>query len=191
MIFDFRCFVKGNILKNSIFLFFILFLSSCATSRGVHEALEGNLKELPPDTVKKIDLLQHDLVVLDKSTDPAEARRLAETGVVYSLYLADEYRLVKQPHLHNILVNLGIKKRGLCFQWAEDLMKEFKTLDLKTFNLYEAVADKGKKFREHNTIVVTAKGKDFFEGIILDPWRDSGDLYWISVKEDKYHWEKR
>jgi hypothetical protein len=39
--------------------------------------------------------------------------------------------------------------------------------------------------------VVTAKGKDFFEGIVLDPWRDSGRLYWISVKEDKYHWEKR
>jgi hypothetical protein len=187
-------FLKGNKAGNpftNIFFLLLLFLSSCATSHtGINEALKGNLKELPRDTVKKIDLLQHDLIVLDKSTDPGEARRLAETSVVYSLFLADEYRVIKQPHLHNILVNLGLKKRGLCFQWAEDLMKQFKTLDLKTFNLYEAVAHKGKKFREHNTIVVTAKGKDFFEGIVLDPWRYSGELYWASVKADKYPWEK-
>ncbi|MBN1907966.1 MAG: hypothetical protein JW927_23010 [Deltaproteobacteria bacterium] len=158
---------------------------------GINDALKGNLKGLPQETLNRIESLQHDLTALGNNTNPAEARRLAETGILYSLYLAYEYRIIKQPHFHNILVNIGLKDRGLCFQWAEDLMKQFKTLNLKTFNLYEAVADKGKKFREHNTIVVTAKGKDFFEGIVLDPWRDSGDLYWISVKEDKYHWEKR
>jgi hypothetical protein len=186
---------KGNIVKNSfIYIFFFLlflFLNSCATSHlGVNEALKGNLRGLPKETLKKIDSLQHDLTALSNNTDPAEARKLAETGIVYSLHLADEYQLVKEPHLHNILVNMGLKNRGLCFQWAEDLMKQFKTLDLKTFSFHEAVAYKGKRFHEHNTVVVTARGKDFFDGIVLDPWRDSGDLYWIHVKADKYPWKK-
>ena len=149
-------FFKGNIVKNSfinIFFFLLfLFLNSCATSHlGVNEALKGNFHGLPQETFKKIDSLEHDLVALDSTTDPAEARKLAETGIVYSLYLADEYRLFGQPHIHNILVNIGLKERGLCFQWAEDLMKQFKTLDLKTFTLHEGVAHKGEKFREHNS----------------------------------------
>lgn len=189
-------FFKENIVKNSfIYIFFFLlflFLNSCATSHlGVNEALKGNFNGLPQETFKKIDSLKHDLAALDITTDPAEARKLAETGIVYSLYLADEYRLFGQPHIHNILVNIGLKDRGLCFQWAEDLMKQFKTLNLKTFSLHEAVAYKGQKFHEHNTVVVTAKGKDFYEGIVFDPWRDSGDLYWAPVKRDKYPWIKR
>lgn len=177
--------------KNFIVLLFIIFLCSCATAhRDIPKTLEGNLQELPPETLKRIDSLQHDLEALGGEIDHSEARKLAETGIVYSLILADEYRLFGQPHIHNILVNMGLKKRGLCFQWAEDLMKQFKTLDLKTFSLHDAVAYKGQKFHEHNTVVVTAKGKDFFEGIVFDPWRNSGDLYWARVKADKYPWEK-
>lgn len=187
-------FVKGNRLKNLftyIFFLFFLLICSCATSHmGINEALKGNLNNIPQETLKKIDSLQYDLTALGSNTDPAEARRIAETGILYSLYLADEYRVIKQPHFHNILVNIGLKERGLCFQWAEDLMKQLKALDLKTFCLYEAVAYKGKRFREHNTIVVTAKGKNFFEGIVLDPWRHSGNLYWSSVNADKYPWEQ-
>jgi hypothetical protein len=192
MIYNFKQMDISIIFRNIMALLFVFLLCSCATShRGIPRILEGDLQGLPPETLKKIKTLQHDLAALGSKTDPAEAKLLAETGILYSLILANEYRLFGHPHIHNILVNIGLKERGLCFEWAEDLLKQFKTLDLKTFNLHEAVADKGKKFREHNTIVVTAKGKDFFEGIVLDPWRDSGRLYWISVKEDKYHWEKR
>lgn len=192
MIYNFKRLDICIISRNIIVLLFIILLCSCATShRDTSRIAEGNLQGIAPETLKKIYSLQHDLAALDSKTDPAEAKRLAETGILYSLILADEYRLFGQPHIHNILINIGLKERGLCFEWAEDLLKQFKTLDLKTFNLHEAVAHKGKKFREHNTIVVTAKGKDFFEGIVLDPWRHSGDLYWVRVKEDKYPWEKR
>jgi hypothetical protein len=185
-------FYRNILFKNIIFLLFFILLCSCATShRDIPKTVQGNLQGLAPETLEKIKSLEHDLAALDRKTDPAEARKLAETGIVYSLILANKYRLFRQPHIHNILVNIGLKERGLCYEWAEDLMQQFKTLDLKTFSLHEAVAHKGKKFREHNTIVVTAKGKDFFEGIVLDPWRNSGDLYWINVKEDKYSWEKR
>jgi hypothetical protein len=181
-----------KIFKKIFIFLLLLFLSSCATSHtGIQKALIGNLQGLPPETLNKIETLEHDLKGLGSNTDPAEARKLAETGIVYSLFLADEYRLFGQPHIHNILVNIGLKERGLCFQWAEDLMKQFKTFNLKTFSLHEAVAYKGQKFHEHNTVVVTAKGKDFYEGIVFDPWRDSGDLFWVPVKADKYPWKKR
>jgi hypothetical protein len=44
----------------------------------------------------------------------------------------------------------------------------------------------GDKLNEHNVIVVTGK-KDynFYNGIILDAWRNSGDLFFCRVKDDK------
>jgi hypothetical protein len=45
---------------------------------------------------------------------------------------------------------------------------------------------------EHNTAVVVAKGKPWHTGIILDPWRNSGNLYYSYVKDDKkYIWTQR
>jgi hypothetical protein len=28
----------------------------------------------------------------------------------------------------------------------------------------------------------------FNEGLVLDPWRNSGDLYWTKVGQDSYPW---
>jgi hypothetical protein len=42
---------------------------------------------------------------------------------------------------------------------------------------------------EHNAVVVTAKGQPFSEGIVLDAWRDSSDLFFTKVEEDReYFW---
>jgi len=52
-----------------------------------------------------------------------------------------------------------------------------------------AVAFRHNYWREHNTLVVAAKGHGVKDGIILDPWRHSGNLYWTRATEDpKYHW---
>ena len=42
--------------------------------------------------------------------------------------------------------------------------------------------------REHSSVVLTAPGQPFDEGIVLDAWRHSGRLYWGAVKTDKYPW---
>ncbi|HOC52079.1 MAG TPA: hypothetical protein PKI07_13410, partial [Verrucomicrobiota bacterium] len=42
--------------------------------------------------------------------------------------------------------------------------------------------------REHSSVVLTAPGQPFEQGIVLDAWRRSGRLYWSGVKEDKYPW---
>ena len=91
--------------------------------------------------------------------------------------------------LHNILVRIGARDRGLCYQWTEDLIKELTKLNLKTYDLHWGVAYRGSDLREHNTVVITANGSGFEDGIVLDPWRNSGVLYWAAVKEDEYPWE--
>jgi hypothetical protein len=140
---------------------------------------------------EQIATLQNDLSALNGHTDVVEAGEVAQTAIQYSAYLAEEYELVRPPVFHNVLVRMGLKDRGLCHHWTADLMKELQQLELKSFQLYWGVAHRGSELREHNTVVIAARGQEFEDGLVLDPWRNSGELYWISVKDDRYPWRKR
>jgi hypothetical protein len=120
-----------------------------------------------------------------------EAGQIAETAVTYSRDLAAEYGLVRPAVLHNVFVRMGFKDRGLCYHWTEDLIKRLQSLDLKTYQLHWGVAYRGSQLREHNTVVITAGSDAFESGMVLDPWRNSGDLYWTLIKTDKYPWKER
>lgn len=139
---------------------------------------------------KKVAALAQRLAALGANTDGAESVRLAETAVRSSAVLAEDYRLIRPPLLHNIFVRIGLKDRGLCYQWTEDLLQRLNRLALKTYRLHWAVAYRGSDLREHNCVVVTAAGQPFQSGIVLDPWRHSGDLYWVLVKRDTYPWQE-
>lgn len=117
-----------------------------------------------------------------------EARRLAETAVAAAAELADAYGFVTPIELHNSLVNLGLRPRGKCYQYAEDLFARLDALELTQFDLYWAVADKGDLLHEHSAVVATAKGQPFSEGIVLDGWRHAGKLRWAHVRDDRYPW---
>jgi hypothetical protein len=137
---------------------------------------------------KKIKRLEHELIGLSATVDKTEARLLAESAVRESAVLAEEYQLVRPAVAHNLLVVLGFKDRGLCYHWTQDLMKRLQTLDLKSFELHWGVAYRGSELREHNCVVITAAGQPFLKGIVLDPWRNSGNLYWARVTKDSYPW---
>ena len=137
----------------------------------------------------RIKQLEQELIGLSATVDTAEARILAETAVRESGILAEEYQLVRPAVAHNLLVVFGIRERGLCYHWTGDLMKKLQTLDLKSFQLHWGVAYRGSELREHNCVVVTAKGQSFFKGIVLDPWRNSGNLFWAQVAKDSYPWK--
>ena len=121
-----------------------------------------------------VDALRHELAALGPGTDQAEAGMVAETAVTYSGRLAEEYRVVPPARLHNLLIQVGIKDRGLCYHWTEDLMKRLQALDLRTYQLHWGVAHRGNDLREHNSVVITANGQPFEAGLLLDPWRNSG-----------------
>ena len=137
----------------------------------------------------KIKQLEQELIGLSATIDKTEARILAETAVRESAVLAEEYQLVRPAVSHNLLVVFGIKDRGLCYHWTQDLMTRLQALGLKSFQLQWGVAYRGSELREHNCVVITANGQSFFKGIILDPWRNSGTLYWARVNKDSYPWK--
>ena len=151
---------------------FLLSLAGCASPRNASTSvtkLAGRLQCLGP------------------SVSPDEATLTAETAHAYSLQLTKEYRVVRPAILHNVLVNLGLRQRGLCFQWADDLSAKLQSLNLETLQLHRGVARLETR-REHSSVVLTAPGQRFVSGIVLDAWRHSGRLYWGDLTADKYPW---
>ena len=144
----------------------------------------------PPQSnhLQRIDSLTRALLGLGNGTGPTEAEQVAKTSVTYSAELARHYRTVRPPELHNILVRLGLKKRGLCYHWADDLLARLEKLDLVNLHLQRAVTHQGSDLYEHHSVVVTSSKGTFEEGIVLDPWRSSGELFWAPVSEDRHPW---
>ncbi len=134
--------------------------------------------------------LKKDLESLSHRVDDKEAFLIADTAVRFSMVLANRYELVRPPLWHNHLVNTGKKKRGLCFHWTQDLIRRLLKVDQKSFDLHCGIAYPDSLWGiTHSSVIISAKGQSFEKGIVLDPWRNSGRLYWTSVKEDRYPWQ--
>jgi hypothetical protein len=133
-------------------------------------------------------VLQRQILQLDRSVDEGEATRLAHAAVEGSNALARQYRAVWPASFHNMLVNAGLRERGLCFHWANDLLQRLHQHQLTSVELHPVSARQGTR-HEHNAIVVTAIGQPFTKGIVLDPWRDAGRLWFGKAAADKYPWQ--
>lgn len=180
-------------LKYNPLLLWVILLSGCTSVHQLHHTSDSNRlgsHRHEEATWKKVVWLQDDLVALSPLVDLIEARQVAETAIGYSALLAEKYDLIRPAILHNVLIRIGLKNRGLCYHWTEDLMDRLQELDLKTYQLHWGVAHRGSELREHNSVVITAKGQQFEDGVVLDPWRNSGQLYWTFVKNDRYPWQK-
>ncbi len=182
-------------MKNKItpfFLILLLFLlSSCTSAKNVAIypnkacfASTGEYKDQKHEN--KVKRLEQDLAALLGYQDN-EAFLLAQAAVDGADSLTRKYRVQTPARFHNLLVNLGIKDRGLCCHWTQDLLGILNGLQLEEYRLFWAVANHGS-IREHNSVVVAAAGKSFFSGIVLDAWRHAGELYWAKVQSDKYQW---
>ena len=125
---------------------------------------------------------------LSPSVDRQEAALTAETACVYSLELARQYRAVRPAWWNNVLINSGLKERGLCYEYANDLAAKLESLHVRTLAVRRGVASLNTRL-ESNCLVLTAPGQPFDQGIVLDAWRYEGRLHWCAVKEDKkYPW---
>ena len=129
---------------------------------------------------------------LDESIDLQTAKQLSQDLFLQTARLTKEFELVSPPWLHNTLVNAGVRDKGLCYHWSDALYLAMKEKAYDGFAFHPAGAHIGEFWREHNVLVITAKGKPFDSGIVVDPWRDSGRLYFARVKEDReYSWVER
>jgi len=186
---------RSDKLNHIIFLLTVTLLTACVSGHQSGQAATGGdnpeARPEPPAYLEKVAALKNDLAALNGHINLTEAGDLAQTAISYSYHLAEEYRVVRPAIFHNLLVRIGLKDRGLCYQWTEDLTNRLCLMQLKSFQLHWGVAYRGSELREHNTVVVTARGQKFEEGIVLDPWRNSGDLFWARVKYDHYPWKER
>jgi hypothetical protein len=148
--------------------------------------------ELPPYVEQqRIHELELAILALGDDIKPDEAHRAATIAIEYPLELAQEYQITDPPLMHNILVNMGVKPRGLCVDWTYDLLTRLQQERFRSFGLHWGIANYESAFRiEHSTAIISARGEPLSQGIVLDPWRHSGQLFWAKTLEDpKYQWK--
>lgn len=171
--------------KHSLyFLFFILF-TGCSIKYDNNNLSSYNLQK------EQISLLENDINKLSKQINKEEAKDAAFKAISFSKRLANDYDIVSPPLFHNLLVNMNIKEKGYCYHFANDLMEYLKKQNYKSFKFIRIVANKGEYF-EHGSVLLTRDDIKFENSLVLDAWRNSGELFFIKIKEDKiYKWEKR
>jgi hypothetical protein len=139
---------------------------------------------------RSIKDLSKALAGLAADVDPAEAEQISATAHTTARRLAREYRVVLNPELTVFLVNVGMRKRGWCGHWSQDIGARLKELKPKTLVLHWGVAYDHTS-SENNCIVVTARNQPFADGIIIDGWRRAGRLFWCPViKDHEYELEQ-
>lgn len=140
-----------------------------------------------------VDALALAVKELGEEIDPEEAERLARVTYEYTHTLAMQYEITDPPLIHNTKVNLGLKPRGLCKDWADDIEARLRQEGFESLSFHRAIANADEAFRiEHSTVIVSRKGDDMSEGIVLDPWRFGGVLYWGKMVDDEdYRWVPR
>ena len=132
---------------------------------------------------KSIKKLRDALVALAPDVDPGEAELVSVKAHTASRSLAREYGLVWFSGFQNLLIHMGKRQRGYCGHYTRDIGERLKELRLKTLVLHWGAAYAGTP-AENNGLVVTARNQPFEEGIVMDGWRNSGELFWCPLKED-------
>ena len=156
----------------------VFFLLACSTT-----------SPSPSNTSNRLSILLQSLAT---DVSRTEADTLAHEIYQETEKLRKNFDPVSEPHVNNFLINVGLKEEGLCYQWSDALYLHFKKRTYSHFEFHLLVADKGEYFSEHNVLVVVAKGGKVMDGVIIDPWRKSGELYVLKVREDKqYSWKHR
>lgn len=128
---------------------------------------------------------------LAPDVDPGEAARAAQISYSHAHELAIAYDITDPPLVHNTKVNLGLKPRGLCWHWAEDMEKRLRAENFETLDIHRAIANADTPLRiDHSTALIGARGQPMQSAIVLDPWRNGGRLFWSTVKDDRrYDWQ--
>ncbi|WP_039017259.1 hypothetical protein [Halocynthiibacter namhaensis] len=164
-------------------LVLMFFVTACGVTPGSKD---------PADFNAEIAALTQEIIALDASIDPTEAARAARISVEYPLQLRQDWNVTDSAIVHNIKVNSGRREMGLCYQWADALQARLAREEFQTLAMHRAIANAQTLRLEHSTVILSAVGETMNEGIILDPWRYGGTLFWAPLLEDtRYTWIAR
>ena len=174
-----------------------LFYFAPATCDGLNKILNVNFRialgvalglciatTVWPRDEKSIADLRSALIGLSPRTvDPNEAALVSEAAHHMSRQLAREYGVTGDPAVHNFLINIGARKKGICADYTHDIGARLREMRLQTLVLHWGIAWE-KESGENNALVVTALNQWFYDGIVLDGWRRAGRLFWCHVRDD-------
>lgn len=166
-------------------LFGLVALAACATPRA-----DG---PPPPGSVQDVARLEQAILSLGAEVDPEEAQRAARIAYEHTHQLARDYQITDPAIIHNTKVNMGLKPRGLCWHWAKDMENRLNAENFQTLQIHRAIANaKNPILLEHSTVILSQQGDSMFDGIVLDPWRKGGELFWSpTLKDRRYNWHPR
>jgi len=184
MIFPVRA-MKSQIRSLSCSCVVLVIFGVCTRSVLGDEQRQPVSFEVSKSDSAKAGKMAAELTSLSPRVNREEARLLSECAYATVSKLRREYRMFGTPIFNNFLIYHGIRKRGYCYQWSEDLLIALDKLKLTSLELHWGEYDPGT-WRENNCIVVTAKGQPFKRGIMLECWRHLGHLYFGPVASD---WE--
>ncbi|WP_171181569.1 hypothetical protein [Ruegeria sp. HKCCD8929] len=146
----------------------------------------------PTSDQSDIDGLAQAIRELGPEVDPGEAERAARIAHTYSLQLAQDWQVTDPAIIHNAKVINGFRERGLCNDWAEALNKRLKQEGFRTLSMHWAISPPTDFRIIHHTAVISRRGDTMYDGIILDPWRYGGVLFWSHTRaDDRYNWRPR
>lgn len=117
-----------------------------------------------------------------------ESDKLARQIVGAIITFDQVYKTGHLPLANNLFIKMGLKQRGSCEDWTEDLLTAIEGVDHPHFMVYWAEAYP-HTIKEHNSVVITARDQPFKNGLVIDPWRTGGKPFWIKVDSDKYPWQ--
>lgn len=133
-------------MRSIVFLILcVIMMSGCAVK-----------KETLNTEPKKFETLTQDIKALGKGVDEKEAKMFAKEALSYPRVLAEKYKLMAPANFQNMLINMGMRERGLCYEWTEDMITHLKKQNYRSFDLRWGVAFKGEPM-EHNSVVLVAK----------------------------------
>jgi len=126
----------------------------------------------------------------DREALNRESTELAIGLIKQAEVLRKKYKSFFIPIFHNMMMDVGIKKRGACKHWAEDILEYVRPIKREFFYAAWGEANMGT-FMEHNVAVLIPEGRPFEDGLMFDPWRTSGNPFWVKLKDDKhYRWQR-
>jgi hypothetical protein len=119
-----------------------------------------------------------------------ESEDIASRMISTTNAIDQKFNMVNSSILNNLLVNIGAKDGGQCYQWVRELLK---ALPSQPYAVFERTwgGSHVHKFLENNSVIFTVRGQDVQTGILYDAWRDHGHPWWRFVKNDHYPWSVR
>ncbi len=141
-------------------------------------------------TADEVARLEAGLLALGSDIDPEEAARAARIAYSYTAVLARQYEITDPPLIHNTKVNMGLRPRGLCWHWAQDMELRLRAENFQSFDVLRAIANSESDWLiDHSTALLAPVGGGLSDAMVLDPWRFGGTLFWDTVPQDtRYDW---